>query len=118
MKPHRSACTQQRAWVSCSRWLFFSVLLGLPSFQAGPCSGMSGSEEAATRFLSRASGATRTDRYHTRIEIGSGEPASFQVPYAFLLSVFRDGRCVHAVYSPNGNRNMRRILNQSANADV
>ncbi len=26
---------------------------------------MSGSEEAATRFLSRASGATRTDRYHT-----------------------------------------------------
>ena len=80
MKPHRSACTRQRAWVSRSHCLFFPVFLGLPSCQAGPYSGMSGLEAAKARFLSPASGATRTDSYHIRIEIGSGEPASFQVP--------------------------------------
>jgi len=41
---------------------------------------MSELEAAKARFLSRASGATRTDSYHTCIEIGSGEPASFQAP--------------------------------------
>ncbi len=41
---------------------------------------MSELEAAKARFLSPASGATRTDSYHICIEIGSGEPASFQVP--------------------------------------
>jgi hypothetical protein len=53
MKPHHSACTRQQAWVSCSH--FFPVFLGLPSSQAGLCSGMSELEAAKARFLSRAS---------------------------------------------------------------
>jgi hypothetical protein len=55
---------------------------------------MSGLEAAKARFLSPASGATRTDSYHIRIEIGPGEPASFQVPSAFPLFMFRECRGV------------------------
>ena len=54
---------------------------------------MSELEAAKARFLSPAFGATRTDSYHIRIEIGSGEPASFQVPIGRSYCPFsRDGR--------------------------
>jgi hypothetical protein len=87
MKQCRSACRRPRASVSFSRCLSFLVLRRLPSVQAGSDSGMSGPGEVATRFLSQASWASRTNRNHTRIETGSGESASFQVAWALIWHI-------------------------------